>query len=421
MVKKEHVLEDQKLTVKKYFPQIDAKNINARSCTVSLKKKKTEEEETAAQHHVKPVKRPCTSVQVDDQIMQFISMNGVHFQELEGELDELYAEIEWSSGSNRVTIRKKADSRYIRRWVIRCKTVFAEFLNRFNKLSFSLEESIQNAISIALPRLVEIVSPEKALWKQTEEKPELMVVCLKEGTATVSQSIREFVEIITKENNCKTYTEETVRRKRVNHEVSCGVARFLKENLLKEINDIETRLKNDEVVIEVNVEKLAVSSISFRGTESGVDKCEVCISKLRRMVIGEGKSLSSPGLNELLFSETTQPYLKAIEIKNSVVIEMTRESRKDVKETSQTEVKCLRDELENDKKKKLPLVLDRGRFTTETRIVESTYDLCNFTTNKRLKVSWKYGNIADETVSSRENGNAKKKRFYIVIYFTYIF
>ena len=199
------------------------------------------------------------------------------------------------------------------------------------------------------------------------------------------------------------------------------MARFLKENLLKEINDIETRLKNDEVVIEVNVEKLAVSSISFRGTESGVDKCEVCISKLRRMVIEEGKSLSSPGLNELLFSETTQPYLKAIEIKNSVVIEMTRESRKDVKETSQTEVKCLRDELENDKKKKLPLVLDRSRFTTETRIVESTYDLCNFTTNKRLKVSWKYGNIADETVSSRENGNAKKKRFYIVIYFTYIF
>ena len=408
MVKKEHVLEHQKPTVKKYFPQIDAKNINSRSCAVSLKKTKTEEEETSAQHHVKSVKRPCTSVQVDDQIMQFIS--GVHFQELEGELDKLYAEIEWSSGSNRVTIRKKADSRYIRRWVIRCKTVFAEFLHRFNKLSFSLEESIQNAISIALPRLVEIVSPEKALWKQTEEKRELIVVCLKEGTAAVSQSVREFVEIITKENICKTYTEETVRRKRVNV-VSCGVARFLKENLSKEIHDIETRLKNDEVVIEVNVEKLAVSSISFRGTESGVDKCEVCISKLRRMVIEKKKSLSSPGMSQLLFSETGQPYLKAIEIKNSVVIEMTRESRKDVKETSQTEVKSLRDELEKDKKKKLCLVHDRSRFTTETRIVESTYDLCNFTTNKRLKVSWKYGNIADETVSNRENGNAKKKTF----------
>ena len=63
------------------------------------------------------------------------------------------------------------------------------------------------------------------------------------------------------------------------------------------------------------------------------------------MVIEKKKDLSSPGLIQLLFSETGQPYLKVIEMKNNVVIEMKRELRKSVKETSQTEVKTLRDEL----------------------------------------------------------------------------
>ena len=81
MVQKEHVLESQKLTVKKYFPQIDAENINARSCATSLKREETEDEGSSAQH---------TSVEVDDDIMEFVT-NGVHFQELKGKLDEIRA------------------------------------------------------------------------------------------------------------------------------------------------------------------------------------------------------------------------------------------------------------------------------------------------------------------------------------------
>ena len=592
MVEKKHVLESQKLTVKKHFPHIDAKNINVLSCGVSFQKEEEEKEESSAHHHVKPVKRLCTPAEVDDDIMQFI-MNGVHFQELEGELDELHAEIEWNSGSNMVTIMKKADSSYVKRWAIRCKTVFVEFLNRFNKSCISLEESIHNAISVELPRLAEMVSPEKALWKQIEQKQELAVVSLQEETTAVLQSVREFVERIKKEEIRRTYKKETVRninhghllflkhigfvekmkekytelevmldvekselyfegprdqfvhakfkyfqtigtisekildlpsyianilstspgnkyvdellsqkkisaifvieensaikivadtpqecgravnclcdsireakvqfpsghdfifererwkqisenlksqqliRLSVNHMtnsivlqgatcnvkksekelkeyiesqiikeklqvVSNGVARFFKSNLSKEINGIQAQLKNDQVAIEVNVKKLTQSFISLRGTESGLDRCDVSISKLRRMVIEKKKDLSSPGLIQLLFSETGQPYLKVIEMKNNVVIEMKRELRKSVKETSQTEVKTLRDELVKEKMKRLSLADDRSKFAIETKTTESTYDLCNFTTNEGLRISWKYGNIANETVS----------------------
>ena len=435
-------MESQKLTVKKHFPHIDAKNINVLSCGVSFQKEEEEKEESSAHHHVKPVKRLCTPAEVDDDIMQFI-MNGVHFQELEGELDELHAEIEWNSGSNMVTIMKKADSSYVKRWAIRCKTVFVEFLNRFNKSCISLEESIHNAISVALPRLAEMVSPEKALWKQIEQKQELAVVSLQEETTAVLQSVREFVERIKKEEIFKTYKKETVRKvdeldpmkksidlqgvtnideksgkeleefiksqtpKKRALKVSNGVARFVKDNLSREINGIKASLKNDQVDINVNIKTLYPSVILYTGTVSGLDRCEKSISDLCQKVIEKKKDLCLPGLSKLLLSETAgQPYLKIIEMKNDVVIEMTSERREGVKEISQKEVKSLRDELEKEKKKKSSLADDRSRFTAKTK-TESSYDLCNFTTNEGIRVSWKHGNIADETVS-RENENVFK-------------
>ena len=431
MVQKEHVLESQKLTVKKYFPQIDAENINARSCATSLKREETEDEGSSAQH---------TSVEVDDDIMEFVT-NGVHFQELKGKLDELYAKIEWNLGSNRATIRRKADSSYVKNWVNVCTTVFVEFLDRFNKSSLSLEKSIQNVVSVALPRLAELVSPEKAFWKQIAEK--LVVVCLKEETATVLQSVREFVERIKKEEIFKTYKKETVRKvdeldpmkksidlqgvtnideksgkeleefiksqtpKKRALKVSNGVARFVKDNLSREINGIKASLKNDQVDINVNIKTLYPSVILYTGTVSGLDRCEKSISDLCQKVIEKKKDLCLPGLSKLLLSETAgQPYLKIIEMKNDVVIEMTSERREGVKEISQKEVKSLRDELEKEKKKKSSLADDRSRFTAKTK-TESSYDLCNFTTNEGIRVSWKHGNIADETVS-RENENVFK-------------
>ena len=431
MVQKEHVLESQKLTVKKYFPQIDAENINARSCATSLKREETEDEGSSAQH---------TSVEVDDDIMEFVT-NGVHFQELKGKLDELYAKSEWNLGSNRATIRRKADSSYVKNWVNVCTTVFVEFLDRFNKSSLSLEKSIQNVVSVALPRLAELVSPEKAFWKQIAEK--LVVVCLKEETATVLQSVREFVERIKKEEIFKTYKKETVRKvdeldpmkksidlqgvtnideksgkeleefiksqtpKKRALKVSNGVARFVKDNLSREINGIKASLKNDQVDINVNIKTLYPSVILYTGTVSGLDRCEKSISDLCQKVIEKKKDLCLPGLSKLLLSETAgQPYLKIIEMKNDVVIEMTSERREGVKEISQKEVKSLRDELEKEKKKKSSLADDRSRFTAKTK-TESSYDLCNFTTNEGIRVSWKHGNIADETVS-RENENVFK-------------
>ena len=431
MVQKEHVLESQKLTVKKYFPQIDAENINARSCATSLKREETEDEGSSAQH---------TSVEVDDDIMEFVT-NGVHFQELKGKLDELYAKIEWNLGSNRATIRRKADSSYVKNWVNVCTTVFVEFLDRFNKSSLSLEKSIQNVVSVALPRLAELVSPEKAFWKQIAEK--LVVVCLKEETATVLQSVREFVERIKKEEIFKTYKKETVRKvdeldpmkksidlqgvtnideksgkeleefiksqtpKKRALKVSNGVARFVKDNLSREINGIKASLKNDQVDINVNIKTLYPSVILYTGTVSGLDRCEKSISDLCQKVIEKKKDLCLPGLSKLLLSETAgQPYLKIIEMKNDVVIEMTSERREGVKEISQKEVKSLRDELEKEKKKKSSLADDRSRLTAKTK-TESSYDLCNFTTNEGIRVSWKHGNIADETVS-RENENVFK-------------
>ena len=433
MVQKEHVLESQKLAVKKYFPQIDAENINARSCATSLRREETEDEGSSAQH---------TSVEVDDDIMEFVT-NGVHFQELKGKLDELYAKIEWNLGSNRATIRRKADSSYVKDWVDVCTTVFVEFLDRFNKSSLSLEKSIQNVVSVALPRLAELVSPEKAFWKQIAEK--LVVVCLKEETATVLQSVREFVERIKKEEIFKTYKKETVRKvdeldamkksidlqgaitnieeksgkeleefiksqrpKERALKVSNGVARFVKDNLSREINGIKASLKNDQVDINVNIKTLYPSVILYTGTVSGLDRCEKSISDLCQKVIEKKKDLCLPGLSKLLLSETAgQPYLKIIEMKNDVVIEMTSEQREGVKEISQKEVKSLRDELEKEKKKKSSLADDRSRFTAKTKTVESSYDLCNFTTNEGIRVSWKHGNIADETVS-RENENVFK-------------
>lgn len=601
MIAKEHFLENEELRVKKYYPQLEGQVINELLCEIPLSSKKKAEVEGELSKPVNLVKpailpgRQTISVDVDHDIMEFTT-NGTYFKELENKLCDLKAEVEWDFGSDIATIRKKANSGYVKKWASSCQAVMVEYLDRFEKFFVPLDEKVEATVSATLPRLAETVSSKKATWKQVETEQKLMVVCSKDDLENVTQSVKEFMETIKKEEIRKSYKKETIRginqyrlqllkqsrfakkmedkhaeldvkldlekqelsfegpreqftdakirylhtmneiseetlvlsphnvvdilaseegksyiqeklarekiaaifltedgnvirifaensrelgrardcirnsmskaqipfpeghtfafikekwkqiserlkshrlidlsinystssialygaadiveeskvsiteylasqtiqeRKRV---VSHGVARFLSQNLSSKVKNIELELKDDQASIEVNKTQ---NVIWFKATKSGLDKCERSVVELCQMVSVKRNELSSPGLSRLLSSETGQRYMKLIEIEKNLIIEVTREQRKGaIVDTSKIEVESIRKELEREREKKISLEENRRKSVINTKSVESTYDLCNFSTKEGIRVSWKYGNIANETVSTQEN------------------
>ena len=539
-------------------------------------------------------KRPRFSAKVDQDIMEFIK-NGDHFQELKDKLNELEAEIEWIDGHNTATIWKKMNSRFVKNWVPKCKAVWADFLDRFEKISIPLDESLKAAVIDALPRLVDVVPDDKALGKLVEGEQKFEMIWLKEDRENLSQSVKGFLEIMKKEEIRKMYMKET--RRNVNHNhllllqqigfveqmkskhselevtldlqkdeiyfegpleqltdakvnyflimeeidedvlilpsnvvshiiasktgkkyirgrllceaisaiilpeedntvrivaknlkefkkakdllcnsmrearidfpegnniffmntkwkelsarlrrqqlinvridlelrsivlrgatyvvdkaekeiatyiksqiirireqlVSHGVARFLSKNLTDEINSIKAKLKDDLLEIKISIEVAkAFSVIMSKGTEVGLRECEKCITELCQLVTDGKREFRSAGLHQLLYGVTGQRHMKVIEIERNVIIEISSERKKKVKETSRIEIEVLRKELEKEQDTKFSSEESHRTSVTDCKTVGCTYDLCNFTTKEGLRVSWKYGNIAHESVS----------------------
>ena len=509
--------------------------------------------------------RQNTSVEVDQHIMEFI-ISGFHFKELEDKLDEVKAEIEWESGSNTATVWKKANSGFVKKWANSCQVVMVEFLNRFEKFFVPLGESVQAAISAALPRLAEMISPEKALLKHVHGKRKPGVVCLEEDRENVSQSVNEFLEIIKKEEIRKRFKKETVTgisqhrlqllekigfveklkdkysdvevildlekrefyfegpheqftdakityldtmkaiseqtlglpscilvdiiasepgktyirerlaleeidvivlpqdgntlkivaknsieygrargcicdlmcqinipfprghefiftkerwkqlskqlksqqlinlninltrssivlhgvadiayesKKKISEyvesqiikekklEVSQGVARFLGQHLSDEVENIKRELKDDQMSVEINK---APGVILLKGTEGGLKECTRDITRLCRLVTENKIEFFFPGSSQLFFHDRGKRYMKLIEAEERVIIVMTKESKKGMKETLGRDAESFRKELEREKEKKMPFWGDHRQSVIHPKTMGSTYD-----------------------------------------------
>ena len=164
-----------------------------------------------------------------------------------------------------------------------------------------------------------------------------------------------------------------------------GIARFMQEKSSTEIERIKSDLKEEYVEIEMN--QIDPFECILKGTKEGINESEKRILVLSRKIISRSTKYSSVGVSTLLFSEGGQLNIKGIEAGTNTIIEAHKGPTIMKKESSQAEVEAMRVERAQEKKQITSAPLD-------------PFDQCNFTTSEGLNVSWKYGNIAQQRVST---------------------
>lgn len=155
---------------------------------------------------------------------------------------------------------------------------------------------------------------------------------------------------------------------------------FLKKRLNKEFQNIELQLKEEQMIIKIDEGKVEIS-----GTRQGIEEAKSRVIKLKDEVKTETKSYTSVGSFELLFNELGERNIKVIEVSNDVTVKLTFGDKENIENFDINGIRTLRDKTSKDE--------ETLKYSFEP------FDNCNFITNEGLKVSWKYGDLANETVS----------------------
>jgi hypothetical protein len=167
--------------------------------------------------------------------------------------------------------------------------------------------------------------------------------------------------------------------------LASAIARFMKEKLSKEITKIESDLREEQVKIDIFPEE---RRCECKGTKEGIRESKTRVLALSSEITPKSKVYSKIGICTLFFSENGERNIKGIEAGSNVIMKVDKELDTVEKESTQAEVEAIRAERAQGKSK-ISQVLSTDPF-----------DQCNFTTNEGLNVSWKYGNIAQEYVST---------------------
>ena len=162
-----------------------------------------------------------------------------------------------------------------------------------------------------------------------------------------------------------------------------GIARFIKEKLGDEIAKIESDLREEQVKINILLEK---RTCECKGTNKGICESKRRVLVLSNEITPKSKDYSKIGLCTLFFGENGQRNIKGIETATNTIIKLSKAPSTVEKESTQAEVEAIRAERA------------QGKSKVRQAPSRDTFDQCNFTTSEGLQVSWKYGNIAHERV-----------------------
>lgn len=184
----------------------------------------------------------------------------------------------------------------------------------------------------------------------------------------ISQVIKEITKFIREEGiNIDTYRPH----------VSENTWNFLANQVNKDsIKKIAKNLEQYRVSIHITNDH---KQFVVRGFKKGTELCKQYLSKIAAKIVEQEKKLEYPGVRGYFLDQVGKEQLQMIEKEMGVEIEIVRRS-------------------------KAPVPLPRLPRTTSlpNKDPESfVYDTCNFTTKEGINVSWKYGSIENEVVSTR--------------------
>ena len=120
----------------------------------------------------------------------------------------------------------------------------------------------------------------------------------------------------------------------------------------------------------------------IRGFRKGIELCKVNLSKIAAMIVEQEKMLKYPGIRDHFLDNAGKEQLRLIEKETGVKIDIVPRGRTFPKPPAPLP--------------KLPRTASLPDKSPESSI----YDTCNFTTKEGINVSWKYGSIENEVVST---------------------
>ena len=189
------------------------------------------------------------------------------------------------------------------------------------------------------------------------EENAIRIIGVDEEIAQTTKQIYDFVEDL-------AVPSYAFRPRSTRHVWNFLARRVNQKNVLQIAKDLELY----SVSIQVTDDN---EHFYIRGHIEGVEQCKQLLTQLAAKVVQEEKKFEYPGVKRLFHGQAGVEHLQMIRKEMDVEIEVA----------------------------KAPRPLPRNLSLPTKRLENYAYDLCKFTTNEGVNVSWKYGAIENEEVS----------------------
>ena len=197
------------------------------------------------------------------------------------------------------------------------------------------------------------------------EEDLVKIIGIEEDLSKVAKEIGDFIK--------NGGIRSVAYRPQVPHHVWSFLAKRVNHEIVKQIAE---DLKQYSISIQITDDQ---EHYLVRGFNTGIEQCKQRLSELASMIAEQEKKFEYPGVKQLFLDQSGKEQLIMIGREMDVEIELVSSRRR---------------------YSKMPVPLPR-KFSLPTKKAETfIYDVCNFSTNEGINVSWKYGSIENEVVSN---------------------
>ena len=169
--------------------------------------------------------------------------------------------MQWEAGSDVITIVQKSTELLVPRWSEECKRSVTKFFKRFRKESYTVQNNIQDSICNKLEDSRKSISSSGAdCWLASNNRT-LVLVSLKKNFASVSKTVKDFLENARVENEKLKQIVKFV-------EVSSDYVDYLER-----VQFLDTVKQSHSGIVEATITE-ARNEICFVGSDEAISAAE---------------------------------------------------------------------------------------------------------------------------------------------------
>ena len=261
--------------------------------------------------------------------------------------------------------------------------------SEYSRAKVCLSQAVMKAKVPLLPENYSILQNEK--WTRLFlklKKRELLQVCVDMWLSSfILYGVSEVVLDAKKEIRDLIETE---RVQKICKKISKDMARFLKNHMSEEFKDIEKQLKSKSVFVQIDQ---GTGVVHIKGKREGIQSCMELLSKLCSSVATKKVEFCSPGASQLISGENGQRLVKMLTVEKKLMVKTIIRKKQISNETGDDPVEI------SSIQKPVELTI---RSKKNSKLADSRQ-------KEGIKLSLKYGNIADEKVRTVLHSDSETK------------